>query len=252
MTAGGTTHDHRRDWEDLSALDPYWAICSDRERRFGGWDSEEFLRSGVETVTATLELGARHGVPREHADALDFGCGTGRLTLALARHFAHCVGVDVSARMIEQARALGAEHANCAFEVHDPPDLARFADASFDLVLSRFVLQHMPGRAAKERYIAEFVRVLRPGGMIAIQLPSAIPAHHRLQPRPRLYRLLRRAGVAPAVLYGRMRLHPIRMSALPRERVLAVLRDAGARILDVRDERAEGGVTSTDYLATKD
>src|SRR5438067_2408881 len=151
----------REDWEDLAALDPYWAICSERERRFGGWDREAFLHSGAETVQRTLRAGARFGLPAARGDALDFGCGTGRLTLALAREFERCVGIDISARMVEQARELGAGVENCSFEVHEPPDLARFADASFDLVLSRFVLQHMPSTRAKERYIGELVRALR-------------------------------------------------------------------------------------------
>ena len=53
----------------------------------------------------------------------------------------------------------------------------------------------MPAARAKERYVGELVRVLRPGGLLALQLPSAIPARHRIQPRPRAYALLRRAGV---------------------------------------------------------
>ncbi len=239
----------RRDWEDLSALDPYWAICSERERRFGGWEREEFLRSGVETVASALREGERFGVPAARGDALDFGCGTGRLTLALAREFERCVGIDISAQMVEQARELAP--ANCAFEVHENDDLGRFQDASFDLVMSRFVLQHMHGRAAKERYVSEFVRVLRPGGMLAFQLPSAIPMRHRLQPRPRAYRALRRAGVPRDLLYERLHLHPIRMTAVSKARVLEILAAAGARILDAHDETAAGGVTSTDYLATK-
>jgi SAM-dependent methyltransferase len=241
----------RRDWEDLSALDPYWAICSQRERRFGRWDREEFLRSGVETIDASLREGARFGVPAARVDALDFGCGTGRLTFALARTFERCVGIDISEGMIEQARELASDDSNCSFEVHERRDLGQFEDASFDLVMSRFVLQHMHERGSKERYLAEFVRVLRPEGMLTFQLPSAIPRRHRLQPRPRLYRALRRAGVPRPVLYERLRLHPIRMTAVPKARVLAILEAAGASVLEVRDEAADGGVVSTDYLATR-
>src|SRR6476619_5133169 len=107
----------RRDWEDLSALDPYWAILSDSQRRHGGWDTDAFMCSGVEEVARLLDEGARLQLPRERHDALDFGCGAGRLTLALAREFDSCVGLDVSARMVaeadERARATGV--ANCRF-----------------------------------------------------------------------------------------------------------------------------------------
>lgn len=246
------SHRQRRDWDDLTSLDPYWAICSDRERRFGGWDRESFLRSGVQTVDAALRAGARHGVPGKRGDALDFGCGTGRLTVAIASDFERCTGVDISPQMVARARELADGVDNAIFAVHETADLAEFPSESFDLVMSRFVLQHLPGRAAKERYVEEFVRVLRPGGMLAFQLPSAIPARHRIQPRPRAYRALRRAGVPRAVLYERLRLHPIRMSSLPKERVLALISGAGGLVLEVRDEAAEGGVTSSDYLATRD
>src|SRR5689334_11853601 len=94
----------RRDWEDLSALDPYWAILSDSERRFGGWedDADSFTRSGAGEVAHVRAAGARLSLPHARSDALDFGCGAGRLTLALAREFDSCVGLDVSARMVAQ------------------------------------------------------------------------------------------------------------------------------------------------------
>jgi hypothetical protein len=75
---------------------------------------------------------------------------------------------------------------------------------------------------------------------------------HRIQPRPRLYGVLRRLGVSRTKLYRRLHLHPIRMSFLPRALVQRAIEEAGGRTLDVRDQRVTGGVTSTDYLVTKD
>jgi SAM-dependent methyltransferase len=242
----------RQDWDDLSAVDPYWAILSERDRRFGGWDREAFLRSGSDEVDALLADGARFGLPIAREQALDFGCGAGRLTQAIARHFQSCLGLDVSGRMIGEARELAQDVHNCDFAVHDAPDLASLQTAGFDLVVSRLVLQHIAQPEAKERLIAEFVRVLRPGGLLALQLPSHIPARHRVQLRPRLYGLLRRAGVSPTSLYERLHLHPIRMSALPSSRVLEAINAAGGRTLEARQQPAAGGVISSDYVATKD
>jgi SAM-dependent methyltransferase len=241
----------RRDWEDLSVLDPYWAILSEPARRFGGWDQEAFLKSGQEAVDALLRDGARLGLPLARSDALDFGCGAGRLTRALSAHFARCVGLDISAAMIDEARALNEDLENCRFAVHDLPDLASLGPDSFDLVVSRFVLQHIPAAETKARYIADFVRVLRPGGLLAFQLPSRIPALHRVQPRPRLYQVLRSAGVSRTLLYRQLKLHPIRMSSLAPSRVRQVIDAAGGRTLEVRQEKAAGGVTSSEYFATK-
>jgi SAM-dependent methyltransferase len=242
----------RQDWEDLSVLDPRWAILSEPARRFGGWDRAAFLHTGAEAVELLLQRGARFRLPLAHADALDFGCGTGRLTRALSRHFTRCLGLDISAHMIDQARGGNADLENCRFDVHDGRDLSSCDSCSFDLVLSLLVLQHVPSADAKARYVQEFVRVLRPGGLLALQLPSRIPGWHRIQPRPRLYGLLRRAGVSRTRLYRQLHLHPIRMSSLPHTRVEGLIRAAGGRMLDVRDETVEGGVISTDYLATKD
>lgn len=242
----------RRDWEDLSVLDPYWAILSDRARRFGGWDQESFLRSGREEIDGVLSDGARFRLPLARNDALDFGCGAGRLTQAAAREFERCLGLDVSAPMIGEAREIAEGIENCRFAVHDTPDLASLGTGSFDLVVSRLVLQHIPAADAKEQYVREFVRVLRPGGLLAFQLPSHIPARHRMQPRPRLYRLLRRVGVSRAMLYRQLHLHPIRMSYLPHSRVLEAIEAAGGRTLDLRDRIVAGGVISSDYLVTKD
>jgi SAM-dependent methyltransferase len=242
----------RQDWEDLSVLDPYWAILSDPARRFGGWDREAFLQSGREAIDAMLRDGVRFGLPLARHDALDFGCGAGRLTQALSGHFERCLGLDISAQMIAEAREVTEGIENCRFAVHDIPDLAPLDTSSFDLVVSRIVLQHIPAADAKERYIAEFVRVLRPGGLLAFQLPSRIPAWHRIQPRPRLYGLLRRAGVSRTRLYQQLHLHPIRMSFLSRSRVLGVIAAAGGRTLNVGEQQVTGGVISSDYLVTKD
>lgn len=242
----------RQDWEDLSALDPYWAILSDSTRRFGGWDRNAFLRSGREEIDAVLRDGLRFGLPRARRDALDFGCGAGRLTQALARDFERCLGLDISPQMIDEARAVAAGIENCHFATHQAADLASLDTGSFDLVVSRLVLQHIPRADERASYVAEFIRILRPGGLLAFQLPSQIPVRHRLQPRPRLYGLLRRVGVSRTRLYRQLHLHPIRMSALPRSRVLRAIEAAGGRTLDLREQRVAGGVISSDYLVTKD
>src|SRR5215207_11660461 len=99
----------RQDWDELSELDPYWAILSDRSRRFGRWDLDEFFASGIAEVTQVLRTGRRHGLPAKRRDALDFGCGAGRLTRALAAEFENCLGLDISQQMIDEARRVNAD-----------------------------------------------------------------------------------------------------------------------------------------------
>jgi len=93
---------HQRDWEDLGELDPYWAILAYPERRFGRWDLDEFFRTGAEEIARLEAEMQRLGRPARRERALDFGCGVGRLTQALAPHFERVVGVDVGKRGVER------------------------------------------------------------------------------------------------------------------------------------------------------
>lgn len=72
--------------------------------------------------------------PLTGGDVLDVGCGTGSTTHAAARRLGHCTGIDVSARMIEAARARGGPASYLVADAQEHP----FVPASFDLVMSRF------------------------------------------------------------------------------------------------------------------
>lgn len=94
-------------------------------------------------------------------DALDAGCGTGRLSRMLADNGHDVIGVDTSEAMLERARANVPE---ATFHVGSLLQLP-FADASFDLVCCGLALTHVrPLRAA----IAELSRVLRDLSLIHI------------------------------------------------------------------------------------
>ncbi len=243
---------HQRDWEDLGDLDPCWAILAYPERRFGRWDLDEFFRSGeVEVGGLTVDM-QRLGYPVKRERALDFGCGVGRLTRALAPQFRHCYGVDVSAPMIAAARKLNTAFPNCEFVLNDDPDLRMFPDGHFDLIYSVLVLQHLPTRAAIGAYVTDLARILAPGGLLVCQIPSHIPLRRRLQLRRRLYGILRGLGVGPRVLYHRLGLFPMRMSSLAEPDVRAVLTAAGAQVLEARaDAMASTAIESRTYYVTK-
>jgi SAM-dependent methyltransferase len=244
-----------RDWNELAELDPYWAILTSPGKRFGRWDGDEFFATGTPEVDAVMGRAERLGYPRERRRALDFGCGLGRVTRALADRFEECVGVDISEGMIRGAQELNAGVEGVSFVVNRADDLGRFADASFDFVYSITVLQHVPDRRVIESYIAEFCRVLRPGGLAVFQLPSRIPRVYRLQWRRRLYLGLRRLGFGAPLLYRRLRLLPIAMSFVPERDVFGLVESAGGRALDVERYGAAGllnaGVRSGTYYVTR-
>ncbi len=222
-----------RDWDDLAELDPFWAILSDPQKRHGQWDLDEFLVHGQREVQALMETAGTLGYPGGRDAALDFGCGVGRLTRALADVFGKCVGVDISAQMVERARVLNADKPNCSFVENTTDRLAFAEDGSFDLVYSYLVLQHLPSQSAIETCVRELIRVLRPGGLLVFQVPSTIEARHRLQPRRRVWTMLRALHVSRQYLYRTLGLYPIRMTAVPERAVRSLLQDQGVTLLRV-------------------
>ena len=225
------TRSERGEWEELGRIDPLWAILSDPEKHDGQWDLDDFMASGRREATALMERATALGYPSQRTAALDFGCGVGRVTQALATYFDRCVGVDVAVSMVERATELARDAANCSFVVNTADDLRMFGNGTFNFVYSSLVLQHVGSSAHARRYIAEFVRVLRPGGLGVFQVPSHIPLRYRLQPRRRLYRWLRRTGLPATFLQRRLRLYPISMLAIAETEVTGLLNAHGAMLI---------------------
>lgn len=161
----------QKDWDALGRIDPMWAVLTHEDRRDRGWDEEAFFATGRAEIAGVMRDLERLRLPARRERCLDFGCGVGRLTQALAEHFARCEGVDIAPSMLEAARRLNRNAGRIAFHLNDTDDLSLFPSGSFDLVYSNIVLQHVGPDAAKA-YIGEFVRVLAPGGLALFQLPS--------------------------------------------------------------------------------
>ncbi len=219
---------HARDWEEMAALDPLWAILSSPEKRFGNWELKEFLRTGREEIAALMQSAQRFGLPAQKRRAIDYGCGIGRLTEPLRTYFPECYGVDIAQGMLEKAAELSPE---CHFR--HAGDLSSFPSDYADLIYSSLVLQHQPDRNKAAALIADMVRVLARGGLLVFQLPIHMPWRNRLQFRRRAYRLLRGLGVPHSFLYERLKLNPIRMIALPEKTVEQIVERAGGKVVHV-------------------
>jgi len=235
---------HIRDWEEMAAQDALWAVLTGKRE----WELEEFFASGEADVAQLLAVAERLGLPQRRTRALDFGCGVGRITRHLSQHFRECWGVDVSQGMLQLAEKHSPE---CRFHLNRQSDLRDFPDSHFDLVYSLIVLQHQPGRQIIENYIREFVRILRPQGLLAFHLPTMIPLRYWLAPRRRAYRLLHAAGVAPKRLRN-WNLFPMRMTAIRSERVQAVIQSAGGSLVLADQHGGSGPIPSRMYYCTKE
>jgi SAM-dependent methyltransferase len=158
-------------WERLARRDPFAAVLTDVDRRFGGRDLEGFYRSGTEEIAAVLHRATERGLDVPRRRALDFGCGVGRLTHALAERFERSDGVDISPSMLRVARERCRQPERCTFHRNLAPNLEIFPDAAFSFIYSTIVLQHIDA-SISTRYIREFVRVLASDGLLVFQLPS--------------------------------------------------------------------------------
>ena len=164
----------QKDWNALAKRDALWAILTDESKAGGGWEVAEFLATGeIEMATVMAYLDDVKCVPDAAGTALDFGCGVGRLTQAMARRFAACVGVDISEEMVRKAQALN-RYGHCSY-VTSAAERLPFADESFVFVYSNIVLQHVPRRLALG-YLREFVRVLERGGVVVFGVQDSFVA----------------------------------------------------------------------------
>lgn len=240
-------------WDDWGRIDPLYAILTDPRYRHNNGDLDEFFAQGDDFVEHIMRRVAPLGRPVSFRRALDFGCGVGRLTRALAYRFDDVLGLDIAQSMVDSARELStrAGLANCRFSTHRGADLRDVPTGSVDLVLCVLVLQHLTSSSEIERYISEFIRVLAPGGMAVIQLPNKVVApperptwRTKSGRRTRLAQLLRKAGVDPYFLYRHLPWTPaMTMTGLPPERVDSVVQAAGGRILDSDGPELDAGGT---------
>ena len=243
----------RENWDDLAELDLYWSILGYSDSPSGKWDQREFLRTGEREIDAVMTTAAALGYPHGRERALDFGCGVGRLTRALARSFTQACGVDISRAMLARAEELNSDRANCRFVHNDRADLSIFPNDHFDLIYTVLVLQHLPSRRVAISLMREFVRILKPGGLLMFHIPTYLPWRRRLQPRRRLYALLRSLGFDRKLLFERFGLAPVQLIAVPDTHIRNLLNSVHARILrlDQGQYYIADGAETGNYWVTK-
>ena len=151
----------------MSAYENYTAVSADYDRTR--------VPLGVEIIVGCLASGGR---ALASLRLLDAGCGTGSYTAVLRPYVGAIDAVDLNPSMLAVARAKLDRTTGCPVALHQSSiDALPFEDACFDAVMVNQVLHHLPdspreGWPMLRRVLAEFARVLRPGGAAIINTCS--------------------------------------------------------------------------------
>lgn len=222
----GAFENVRAVYENLGKKEPFWAVLTHDQYKKSVVDKDAFFATGVREVGRQMALIRNSGVELNNERALDFGCGVGRLTNALASYFEEVVGVDVSSTMIASAKELRRDN-RCQFMCNPCPDLSVFPDNYFDFIYSDITIQHIP-MPASATYLEEFVRVLKDDGLAICLIPDA-PYRSPSSPLA-VWDRLRRQQLHPWLKRIRGK-QPVQIHAIAKRRVEEIVAGANGEIL---------------------
>ena len=140
------------------------------------WTDADFFASGEATVDGHIRTDMENicqGKDPKQMRVLEIGCGTGRITRALANLFGEVHAVDISGEMISKAKESLRMHPNAHIYQNNGFNLSIIDVQSFDFAFSLYVFQHIPSYEIIESYIAEVSRLLRPGALFKFQVQGS-------------------------------------------------------------------------------
>jgi cyclopropane fatty-acyl-phospholipid synthase-like methyltransferase len=163
----------RLDWDQRALENARHYVANGQDQ----WSDEEYFRSGEINVEQEIlnDMGnVCQGKDPRQMRVLEIGCGTGRITRALAKQFGHVYGVDISGEMIRQARLALRDYPNAQVFQNNGRDLDTVREAlgglPVDFAFSYIVFQHIPSRDVIHDYVRQVGELLRPGGLFKFQV----------------------------------------------------------------------------------
>ncbi len=240
-----------KDWNELANADAKWSIVSDPSKKYDQWDDIEFFKTGEEDIKAFMEKINVSGLTVDKNEALDFGCGIGRLSNALSKYYKKVFGIDISDKMISDAKKIHKKNENIKFIKNTEPDLKIFEDEKFDLIYSLIVLQHIPKKKLIKSFLKEFIRISKKGGIIFFQLPSiknrSYLFDNLLQIRGKIYHLAIKAGFSRQFCFKTLNLSPyMYMNYISSTEILSLFSEK-CQLLNIDHEKSE----NTSYIFRK-
>lgn len=217
----------QQQWQHLGETEPHWSVLTQESYRQENFDSnrEAFYASGEAEVKGFESALARAGIKLDTLHTcLELGCGTGRVTAALARRFEAVTAVDISTAHLAKANSYFHEKQLGNIALHQlraVEDLA--ATGRFDVLYTRLVLQHN-SPPVMVRLLRDLLNNLNQGGVAFFQLPT-YQAGYSFQ----IDRYLQQTNDT------QMELH-----FLPQSTLLGLLADVGCKVLEIREDDSIG------------
>jgi SAM-dependent methyltransferase len=139
----------------------------------------EMFRDDLISRPIILQLAQEMGTGRV---ILDCGCGDGNLARLLSLFAKEVIGVDVSPKMLAEARKRSNEHRNVHYVEGDMLKLretARLRPDSIDLCVAVYAVCCMENRDQLAQVFRQIYEVLRPGGQAIIQIPQPLESYFK-------------------------------------------------------------------------
>lgn len=215
-------------WRALGETRPHWSVLTGPEflpEQIDPAAITEFYRSGEANIDTLMRTLARNRVDASKLrTCMDFGCGLGRLSAALASRFERVTAVDVSSSHLAMAREALTERGISNVDLVQLETVGGVERLpTVDLVFSVIVLQHNPPPVMYAILESLLGRVAR-GGVAVIQIPTWLPNGYRFDAED----YLREGGTQ------------MEMHAIPQADVLALVRAAGMELLEVIEDAWTG------------
>ena len=167
------------DWEEIGRSNPYFGVLTDPRYKTANLNDQAlaaFFASGEADISWASEVQKRRYPDFAPGSALDFGCGVGRLTRALAAATGDAFGVDVSEAMLAEARRSAPSGASFG---------AALPDRVFDWIVSIIVFQHIPPERGYS-LLKSLMERLVPGGFCTLQFALYRDPRHASVPGGRI------------------------------------------------------------------
>jgi SAM-dependent methyltransferase len=162
-------------WEAMAQENPLFAVMTTDAMAdaapadFSPEHLTELFRKGVKLFKKNIRKQLHHSPdPPDQTLVVEYGCGVGRILKAVADAGWRCAGIDISPTMIEHCRRLAPDTE--ALYVLDADGRTTMPDEAASVVYSFAVVQHIASLKSYLQAFDEMCRILKPGGILAVQI----------------------------------------------------------------------------------